>query len=151
MKVFLQYVLMVGVSVLMVVGLLHLGRNLKAPVSVGGAWELDISQQVDAGACESALIWTEPPRLEISQSGPYISLNLNDTSNTKLEGIVEGTELSGGTTKTSASTPGVQLNANIDRQVEPDRLQISLEVRGCKEPILLVGTRLPRIQGLGVH
>jgi hypothetical protein len=152
MKVFSQYMLMVSIPLVVVFGLLQLGRNLKAPVSVGGAWSLDLSSQsMVAGACDNALTWTEPPILTITQSGPYISLDFNDTQHTKLDGHLEGTDLSGGTSNTSNVNPGLQFFAFVDRQVEPDRLQIAMKLRGCSESISIVGTRLPRKQGSGGH
>jgi hypothetical protein len=152
MKVFLQYILMVGIPVIGVLGLLQVGGNLKAPVSVGGVWALNVAPQPAAGeVCEGVLVWAEPPALTISQSGPNLVLTFNDTDKTRLEGKVAGAALSGATRRTSGQLPGLQLSANIDRQVEPDRLQITLRMRGCTEPVSLVGIRQPRIQGAGGH
>jgi hypothetical protein len=151
MKFFLLYVVMVGVPAIFVIGLLQMGRDLKAPASVHGVWTLDLPASGATGACGSGLSWNEAPNLIISQSGPYISLTFNDGEHTKFDGILKGTEISGETIKKSAESLDLQIIAEIDRQVEPDRVQIALKLRGCDESISLVGTRLPGTQGSGSH
>ena len=50
MKAILQYTAMVGIPVLIVFVLLRIGEHsLRAPASVGGAWELELTPQSASG------------------------------------------------------------------------------------------------------
>ena len=147
MKIVLQYILMVGTAALGVYGLLRLGADLKAPVSVGGAWTLVAApQSTDAGTCDALPVPTEGTALTISQSGPNLVLQMGSAGPVTLQGKIEGTTITAQTARDSKGASSLHLVAHVDRQAEPDRLQATLQSDACPHPISLVGTRQPTSQ-----
>ena len=68
MKVLGQYIIMVGIPLLCMLGILWAGADLQAPQSVGGVWAVSIVSFSDQG-CEGYHAWQGEPQLVISQSG----------------------------------------------------------------------------------
>jgi len=144
MKILLQYILMVGTAVLGVYGLLRLGADLVAPVSVGGVWNLALtSPSGSAGICDILQVPLEGAALVISQSGPNLMLHFNGASQFTLQGKIEGTTVTAQTERRTQGVSSLHLVAHVDRQTKPDQLQATLESDACSGPISLVGTRQP--------
>ena len=135
MKNVALYILAVGLPILAIFGLLYLGEDLEAPMSVGGTWAIESS-----GACDFAPIAKASPALEISQSGPRLEIELGDAGRTVLHGDLEGARV------TAESDPArVRLAGDVEKGAggERDRLRGALEVTGCEAPIAIVATRQP--------
>jgi hypothetical protein len=139
-KTFLQYAVLVGVSVLAILGIIHLGQGLRAPASVGGRWALQATQASAADLdCLSFSFAAEPSELSISQSGPELALTFNDSGQTKFTGKLQGLKI----TARSRRDPELHLVAEVDRQAEPDQLSSTIASEQCAAAIQLTGVRLP--------
>ena len=74
-----SYVALVGIPILALIGILDAGHDLRAPVAVGGAWDL----QANWGSLTSApcaVLWADSSEqrvLEVSQSGKYLTLSID--------------------------------------------------------------------------
>jgi hypothetical protein len=73
-----EYLLMVGVPFLLLLGVLHLGRALEAPVDIQGKWELALTGTVapDASCGLEPQDGTEFA-VAISQSGSYVTATIS--------------------------------------------------------------------------
>lgn len=129
MRLILLYLFLVGMPILGVLAILRLGENLTPPVSVGGAWNIEISSQTgDNLACSNPLMSSQQPILTISQSGPRLLLIFNDPARTTLIGEIHEATITArtpghGANATADETARLYLEARVDRQTEPDRLQ----------------------------
>src|SRR5262245_30215462 len=126
------YLVSVGGCVLAIVGLLYLGEDLVAPMSVGGAWTIRAASGCDA---------VSAPAFKISQSGPRLEIQLEGKPATLLHGELAGS------TVTAESRPDdparVRLTGGAGKAGGEARLQGTLEVAGCGTPIAIVATREP--------
>ena len=149
MKTFFQYAALVSLSILGVLGILHLGSSLKAPASVGGRWAVQMTvPQGSLPACIPLSPGTGTRELVISQSGPVLAITFNDSRETTLSGNLEGLSIHA----VSKHEPVWQLIAEVDREVEPDQLSGTLTSDGCAVPIELMGVRQPHQTSLtGEH
>jgi hypothetical protein len=149
MKTVLQYAVLVGASIIVILGILHVGRNLKAPASVGGRWTLQVTKSQDSDpACDPLSSISFPPELLISQSGPELVLTINNAEKITYTGKLDGLKINA----RSNHEPAWQFVAEIDRQVEPDQLSGSLRSDECAAAIELKGIRLPHQTSLtGEH
>ena len=91
MKALLQYVVLVGIPVLGVLGILQLGQGLAAPRAVSGIWQVtpsvsSLTPSVQL-SCPAAFGVVEKPKLVIEQSGPRLVFDLNDLT---VHGLIEG-------------------------------------------------------------
>lgn len=77
MKSVLTYVLLVGGPGAGVLGILHKGRELRAPRSVDGEWRVELAGVAAPGV------------MKIQQSGPHLSVTLPG-ANGALDGSIEG-------------------------------------------------------------
>lgn len=127
MKNALLYIFAVGGSVLAIVGLLYLGQELKAPVSVGGAWKVQL-----ASPCETVPRAAEEPGLRISQSGPNLEIQLDDAKGTLLHGQIEGSRV---VAETRGASADVRLQAEVEKSGGEARMQGTLDVEGCEGAI----------------
>lgn len=139
-KMIVAYACLVGVPLLGLLGILRAGQRLRAPVSVGGAWNLEADFGPLAGKpCGELLADIKPPFFTISQSGPALVVTLNSTPPTTLNGTVQGTALSvaapealsaGGAE--GCSDPGaVYVTANVEGQGRGRTLAGVVGLRGC--------------------
>jgi hypothetical protein len=145
MKLLFQYTILVALSVLIILGILRAGRDLEAPTSVGGRWELDLP--VEAAACLPISTRTGPPVLSISQSGLDLVLSFNEDDRATLSGKLDGSNI-----EARSNFSGMHLAAVIDRQLEPDRLHGTLTTSQCPEAIKLDGVRIRSLASLsGEH
>jgi len=146
MKAVLQYVVLVGIPVLIVVGLLQIGEHfLRAPASVGGAWELELMpQSVNDLSCGDLPFQADQPVLTISQSGPQLRLSFNDEHHTTLAGQLKDLTITAEVVAPSrpAESP-LALRATVDRQTEPNRFQGTLTAAPCGTTLSLTATRRP--------
>ncbi len=142
MKSIFLYAFLVGVPILGLLGILRLGEGLTPPVSVGGAWSVEVSSQtvVDDSACGNSLIHSDQPVLSISQSGPRLLLTFNNAEKTTLAGEIHDVTITAGVGPESAPTAAkasdddvgaIHLEASLDRQTEPDRLLGALTLTEC--------------------
>ena len=138
MKTFLQYAVLVSVSILAILGIIHLGRGLRAPASVGGRWALqDTHASAEDIACIPISLDADNSEMSISQSGPELVLTFNDGSKTKFTGKLQGLKI----TARSKRDPELRLVAEVDRQAEPDRLSSTITSDQCAAAIQLTGVR----------
>lgn len=143
MKAFLQYAALVGIPILSVLIFIRIGENtLNAPASIGGAWDLEPVFASDAGIECPDLVFEGEPVLSISQSGIYLEIEFNDRDNTTLSGML--TDLTVNAQKSTASST-ISLDAAIDRQPDPDRLEGMLSVSSCAEPFSILASRRSEI------
>jgi hypothetical protein len=149
MKTVFQYFILVGVSVLGILGILRLGQGLKAPASVGGVWSLQWANPVSVKSnCPSISFEAESPEILISQSGPAVVITLHDATQTTFSGRLSELTIDA----RAKRNPQLHLVASIDRQVEPDQLQGVLTSNQCAVAINFTGTRLEHLPSLtGVH
>lgn len=145
-KAILQYTALVGLPVVIVFVLLRIGEHsLKAPASVGGAWELELTpQSASEPPCGDLPFHTDESVLTISQSGPQLVLAFNDKNHTTLAGRLTDFSIAAEASNPSApAEPQWTLLATVDRQAEPDRFQGTLTVASCGTTISLNATRRP--------
>jgi hypothetical protein len=134
------YLALVGIPILGVLGILRLGENLTPPISVGGAWSVEVSPPIAGDpACGNPLIQSLPPVLTISQSGPHLQLTLNDPERTTLAGEIRGETVTaeavvsgtGNEAHASEDAAPTSLAASVDRQADPSRLRGVLITTRC--------------------
>jgi hypothetical protein len=135
------YAFAMGVPILGIVGVLHLGETLTPPVSVGGMWRIELSLPAAGdSACGSPFSHSEQPVLTISQSGPHLLLAFNDQAGTTLRGEIRGQTMAAesigpgiiaGANGRGEETAPTHLEARVDRQAEPDRLSGVLGSAQC--------------------
>ena len=91
MKTLLQYLVLVGIPILGVLGILRMGQGLTAPQAVSGIWQVTPSGPAltpsAVRACPAAAEFLEQPNLSVEQSGPRLVFDL---SNFTIHGTIEG-------------------------------------------------------------
>jgi hypothetical protein len=132
-----SYVLLVGLPILAVVAILHLGRNLRAPARVAGTWGLDFSSSHSPIHACNPTARASHLVLTISQSGREISPQFNGSEELD-RGTIEGTTLqwviaprpewSG-----PSVCPGLDLSfvAQVDSETMPTFMRGIVFIRGC--------------------
>ena len=90
-RIVVAYICLVGVPLLALVGILDAGRGLRAPIAVGGTWDIQADLQRLASASCASLAVSQQPVLVISQSGRYLALTLDRMQGS---GRVENTTVS---------------------------------------------------------
>lgn len=136
-KLLISYLLLVGVPILGVFGLLRLGANLAAPVAVAGEW---LPSEAASGGCMSGLVWEQPPKMTIAQSGRLLVVSLSDANHSVLTGKLDGLAIS------AESDSRLWLSAAVDRSADPYRMQVELTVSDCPEAVQWSATRFPVAQ-----
>lgn len=136
----LAYVLLVALPLLGLGGVLHSGRKLSAPMSVGGVWKINVNQdQLNGFPCgRSVLVQNgQNGAFSISQSGKAFALNTASAAFSGPSGTIEGTAIratlipSGGEKEGECSEPSLTLTARIDGKATPRTMQGSLTCPGC--------------------
>ena len=140
LRLIFLYNFLVGVPIIGILGILRLGENLTPPISIKGTWNVEISPQtMMPQPCDSPLIHSEAPVLTISQSGPHLLLTFNDQESTTLMGEIHGTTLAAD--NASDDNPATtDIEATVDLQTEPGRLQGVLESPRCSLPTTITFT-----------
>lgn len=131
MKTVLLYLLLVGVPVLLVLGILELGRDLTAPIAVGGVWNIEKSAtDPNEPPCGAVPLGSDSPALTIAQSGSHLQIVFNDANRTTLTGELREQTISTASAP-SQGADAIQLEARVDRQTDPHSLQGSLTFAQC--------------------
>ena len=133
----LLYLSLVVFPVAGVFGIVRLGKRLRAPVSVGGVWRVDLSPRAPlTPACDGLDVSSHPLILTVSQSGPHLILTFGEDKRVELVGAIDGEVVSG---KSSAPTTAmnregrspIHMQAVVERQSESDRLHGVLTFPNC--------------------
>jgi hypothetical protein len=135
-RLFVSYILMVGIPLFGIVGVLGAGRRLTAPISVAGSWDLQIDPSVtQARSCVAGLGFTHPTVLEISQSGKYLSLSLSSQLKVKLQATLEGKALVTDSTlpvaESCSGAAGLSLKADVEPKATPPTMSGVLSFDAC--------------------
>ncbi|HYA26313.1 MAG TPA: hypothetical protein VEF05_19290 [Terriglobales bacterium] len=157
----LAYLMLVALPVLGLVGVLRSGRNLTAPISLGGQWKI----QMDAGKlaalpCGKLLTTSQDPGFAISQSGKNFTVNVGN-SLTPSSGEIDGTAVmarimpSTGSAK-DAGCGGehvLSLTATVDPKANPRSLEGTLSVNDCPAcvPVEFHAVRVDQVKSKGGH
>jgi hypothetical protein len=142
----IAYVLLVGLPIVGLVGVLKSGRNLSAPISVDGVWQLQAnSAQLASLPCGKALGDSSNTTLSISQSGKNFSLgfgtiNPSDGSRSVASGVIEGTRLRASLPAARAASAAdggcvqgreLTLVATVNPKADPRSLAGTLSINDC--------------------
>ena len=135
----IAYVCLVGIPLLGLIGILHGGRRLQAPLAVGGNWNLEADFSSWAGKpCGDLLASAKQPALSISQSGTTLVVALNNPQATTLAGTVEGTSLTVGDEEPASlesescnAAQALRLNGEVNRDGAHCRLTGTLKLNNC--------------------
>jgi hypothetical protein len=139
-RFFVSYVLLVGLPLLGLVGVLGAGRNLKAPVPVGGTWDFQADlNAANAQSCLASLGLGRAIALEISQSGRNLTLTLGTLPKVTLQATLDGTELSTDLTSPASSrveggctdAAGLSLKAEVGPKADPQVISGALSISSC--------------------
>lgn len=134
------YACLVGVPLLGLLGILRAGQHLRAPLSVGGPWNLEADFGSLAGRpCGEFLKGVKAPFFTISQSGADLVATLNLPSAPPLEGKLEGRSLKIGAANSPASgafgpcagPESIYLTATVGGQGREHTLDGVLGISGC--------------------
>jgi len=133
------YASLVGIPLLGLIGIVHGGRRLRAPLSVGGNWNLRADFTPWAGkTCGNLLSVTRQPAFSISQSGTILVLALNNAQATAFRGTIQGTELTAGAEDPSAGgdaacdpEEAIHLNAVVKKTGAQATLTGTLKLNSC--------------------
>lgn len=121
--------------------LLHLGRDLQASHSVGGAWVLRIDSIAEGAACPS-LQPGQTQAMAIAQSGA--ELDIAGPGAIKMQGRIEGRAVRATTSEQICSSP-VTLSFTIDDRA-PSAMRGAIELPATRPPTRasFTATRAPR-------
>lgn len=133
------YISLVGIPLLGLIGILHGGRHLRAPLSVGGNWNLTADLSPWAGKpCGDLLAGIKQPAFNISQSGAMLVFTLNNPQAATFGGTLRGTELTAGAVASSATAgdacspaEAVSMNAVVGKAGAQSALSGTLQLRNC--------------------
>jgi hypothetical protein len=157
MKAVLLYLVLVGAPVAGIYGIVCLGQDLKPPMSVAGAWNVELTPRTaDTAPCKGFIVSSKSLILKVTQSGPHLALTLNDQSATRLSGEVNFASLTARSLEQIEATQGalgmtspIQLEANIDRQSGLDRLSGTFTFANCPVGSELSFTAIRQQKGAG--
>ena len=132
------YVLLVAVPLVGLVGILRSGRKLSAPISVGGVWKINASQdQLAALHCGKFLL-AQNTAFTISQSGRAFTMNLSNSVWSATGGAIEGSTINATLIPSAAAASeagcgeqSLSLTATVDAKASPRSLQGTLRGLNC--------------------
>jgi hypothetical protein len=139
-KLLLTYLLLVGFPLLVLLAILRAGERLTPPQSVGGAWRFDADfSALASGACRDLLSSVRQPFLNISQSGPSLTLTLNNPEHTTLAGTLQDSRVDvaaapadrSGDSGNCLDRHEIQLQADVAKEAGRRVLIGTLSVPGC--------------------
>lgn len=152
-KLVLAYICLVGLPLLALAGVIRAGQHLIAPISVGGAWNLETDfGSLGSGPCRTLLAEISQPFFSVSQSGANLVLTLNNPQKTALPGELQGRALTIGNRRVQTSenasggcgNPGtISLAATVAQQGRQRVMTGTLGINGCAScpPVAFRATR----------
>jgi len=142
LKIFFGYIGMIGVTLLGLIGVLRLGSAIEAPASVKGTWEFRVSGPDTAVQCTGLTGWIRNPELQISQSGPDLTIHFHNTSEITLTGKVQDLSITAALENPEIGNTQMMLSLQLNRSHQPDKLQGLLRMPNCVDSVQLVGTKV---------
>ena len=135
-KFVVGYIFFVGVPLLGLLGVLHLGQRLTAPTSVEGVWEVKTDPTPGQGVCAGSLASGRKVSLAISQSGKNLSVSQLDEPINSVDGVIEGemvtiASLRVPTDNKCSNDQIFSLAATLDTAHNPSGMSGELSVKGC--------------------
>ena len=134
------YLLFVGLPLLVLMDVFKYGRTLSAPISVSGAWKLEIGVQPPSTfPCENLISFIQKDFISISQSGKTLALRLNNSPNLVASGLIEGNLITASFLP-SANSPedlhcgdnaSLVLTASLNGKALAEVLTGTLSITGC--------------------
>jgi hypothetical protein len=118
------YVLFVGIPLLGLLAVLHAGRGLVPPTSVGGRWRVDAGLLPATPSTCAPGESSGPTILEITQSGPHLGVELREPGGIALRGKVVGHRV-------TARAAALDLVAEVDRLSKPETLIGTVDLARC--------------------
>jgi|HubBroStandDraft_4_1064222.scaffolds.fasta_scaffold34910_2 hypothetical protein len=133
------YAFLVILPLVGLAGILKSGRSLTAPVSIDGAWIVQVdSAQLDSLPCGNVLTAIPDKAMVISQSGKSFVLSFPSGPKVTASGTLDGTTLRASITSPESSsetsctgTPQLSLVATVDRRAESSFLVGALSAPSC--------------------
>lgn len=134
-RLFVAYACLVGTPVGGVLGTLWLGQRLVAPLSVSGAWNVEMdAARLKEDVCVASM-GIRQPFMEVSQSGPHLTVRLGNRQKTILAGTIDQAILRVG----AASGRGLgctdplslRLLANVTGRGDHRILTGTMSIAGC--------------------
>ena len=93
-RLLIEYLLMVGVPFILLLGVLHRGEALKAPADIQGNWQVAVNgSSVTGSSCETVLELLGGSPMTIFQSGSYLTAGMANQEHFTLRGRSEGESL----------------------------------------------------------
>jgi hypothetical protein len=93
-RLILDYAALVGVPFLGLLGVLHVGDRVPAPLSLEGKWSLEADLGANRSSpCSTRLGNFREPAIQISQSGMFVEITLPNTLGDRLAGRFEHGEV----------------------------------------------------------
>lgn len=138
MKAVLHYLVLVGIPIVGVLGLLRLGSNIVPPISVGGVWRLELASSALAETdCARLFDADVQPLLTISQSGMYLTMELNTIEKLRFKGTLSESAIA--TIQNESET--VIFQAVVDHQSSPHTLTGAVSLPACNLSLPFTGFR----------
>jgi hypothetical protein len=131
----LLYIAFVGIPVLSLVAVLHAGRDLGAPPSIGGRWKVNCGAQLAAAIACSPVQDEDPITLRIGQSGTHLRMELHDKGNTLLDGQLEGDSVTAQANPPHGQPAPLLVHAVIDPGSQPKTLVGTVDVTRCPSQV----------------
>lgn len=92
-RLLIEYLLMVGLPLVLMLAVLHQGRTIEAPAEVQGSWKFTLSGSTATGSCDPVLQDVAGFAISISQSGSYLTATMLNSEHRVLRGRSEGSDL----------------------------------------------------------
>ena len=134
------YVLLVALPVVGLAGVLRSGRNLSAPTSVSGTWQISASPDQLAGLpCGKSLL-VPNSAFTVAQSGRAFTLNTPNSALSATTGTVEGNTINAtlipsamAAKQNGCGEHSLSLTATVDTKASPRSFQGTLRVQNCPQ------------------
>ena len=138
----LAYLLFVGVPFAALLGVLHLGGRLQAPLAVHGSYAVGAPTGPASAGCVGHLLAMGDSAVTVTQSGPDVTVYLGGGGDIVLSGTIRDTDITADGTVPRDVTPaawgcqpGSQLHlaARLVRSPHEKRLVGSIGVQACAD------------------
>jgi hypothetical protein len=133
-RLFIDYLILVGIPLAIIVVLLQFGEYIQAPPTIDGAWVMQAESPESANPCWEVLSSFGGRSLVISQSGRYISAIWDHRPRTRLYGLLENREFtlsSLRSSETGCDEAAARLNGRIVDGNGGRSLEARLQLPGC--------------------